>query len=188
MTGSSLIFFKIHMKYVVYFCRIIKIWFHTDLGRENSASYYGHNLFTLFVQFLCCDWSKFDRWVHAVNLYCILKLVYFDIWRLQSVFVDLWCFLLSFSTGCIKWNTAAINSLLLFMAGLFIEFVVEKCAACQVGNPISDDIVFVFHLAGCWLKSPSSDSGLTWWLSGAASRMVSLSNYCICVCLFVFYI
>ena len=31
----------------------------------------------------------------------------------------------------------------------------------KVGNPISDDIVFVFHLAGCGLKSPSSDSGLT---------------------------
>ena len=30
----------------------------------------------------------------------------------------------------------------------------------KVGNPISDDIVFVFHLAH-GLKSPSSDSGLT---------------------------
>ena len=31
--------------------------------------------------------------------------------------------------------------------GLFIGFLVEKCVACQVGNPISDGIVFVFHLA-----------------------------------------
>ena len=31
----------------------------------------------------------------------------------------------------------------------------------------------------------SSDSGLTWWPSGAASRLLSLSNYCLwCVCVF----
>ena len=36
------------------------------------------------VQFLCSDWSKFDRWVHAENLYSILNLVYFDSWRWQS--------------------------------------------------------------------------------------------------------
>ena len=35
---------------------------------------------------------------------------------------------LTFSTGCTKRNTAAIKSLLLFMAGLFIKFLVEKCA------------------------------------------------------------
>ena len=28
-------------------------------------------------------------------------------------------------------NTGAIKSLLLFMASLFIEFLVEKCVACQ---------------------------------------------------------
>ena len=89
------------------------------------------------VQFLRSDWSKFDRGVHAENLYSIVKLVYFDSWSWEF-FVNLWCFLLLvmlftfyFSTGCIKWNTAAINSLLLFMAGLFIEFLVGKCAACQ---------------------------------------------------------
>ena len=61
----------------------------------------------------------------------------------------------------------------------------EKCALFKVGNPISVDIVFAFHLAGCGFKSPSVDSGLTWYLSGAASKMVCLSNYCIqCMCLF----
>ena len=82
------------------------------------------------VQFLCSDWSKFDRWGHAENLYSIVNLVYFDSLSWEF-FVNLWCFLPSFPTGCIKWNTAAINSLLLFMAGLFIEFFVGKCAACQ---------------------------------------------------------
>ena len=124
------------------------------------------------VQFLCPGWSKFDRWVHAENLYNILKLVYFDSWSWQS-FLSTWCFLPSFSTGCIKWNTAAINSLLLVMVCIF-DFWLRNVPLVIVGNPISDDIVFVFHLAGCGLKSPSSDSGLTWF---GASRMVSLSNY-----------
>ena len=47
------------------------------------------------------------------------------------------------------------------MAGLSIEFLVGNVRLVKVGNPISDDIVFVFHLAGCGLKSPSNDSGLT---------------------------
>ena len=38
---------------------------------------------------------------------------------------------LSFSTGCTNCNTTAIKILLLFMAGLFIGFLVEKCATCQ---------------------------------------------------------
>ena len=42
------------------------------------------SLVTLDVQFLCSDWSKFDRWVHAENLYSVLNLVYFDSWSWQS--------------------------------------------------------------------------------------------------------
>ena len=74
---------------------LLGFWFQTDLGRENSASflkiqagktfsYHGHALVTLCVQFLCSDWSKFDRWVHAENLCSILNLVYFDSWSWQS--------------------------------------------------------------------------------------------------------
>ena len=47
-------------------------------------SHQGYSLVTLYVQFLCSDWSKFDRWVHAENLCSILKLVYFDSWSWQS--------------------------------------------------------------------------------------------------------
>ena len=73
----------------------LKFWFKTDLGPENSASYYrqdsgfdfahhGHALVTLFVHFLCSNWSKFDRWAHAENLCSSLNLVYFDSWSWQS--------------------------------------------------------------------------------------------------------
>ena len=47
-------------------------------------SHQDHALVTLYVQFLCSDWSKFDRWVHAENLCSILKLAYFDSWSWQS--------------------------------------------------------------------------------------------------------
>ena len=43
-----------------------------------------HALVTLYVQFLCSDWSKFDRWVHAENFCSILNLVYFDSWSWRS--------------------------------------------------------------------------------------------------------
>ena len=74
---------------------LLRFWFQTDLRRKNSASffkiqagktffYHGHVLVTLHVQFLCFDWLKFQRWVHAWNLCSILKVVYFDSWSWQS--------------------------------------------------------------------------------------------------------
>ena len=47
-------------------------------------SHHGHALVTLYVQFLCSDWSKFDRWVHAENLCSILNLVFFHSSSWQS--------------------------------------------------------------------------------------------------------
>ena len=144
---------------------ILRFWFQTYLGNENSASYlktqaektfcyHGHALVTLYVQFLCSDWSKFDRWVHAENLCSILKLVYFWQLKLTEFCVNLWCFLMSFSTGCTKWNTAAINCLLLFMAGLFTEFLVEKCSACQSWK--SDFGWHRFCFSPCWMRVEKS--------------------------------
>ena len=77
---------------------------------------------------LCRFVGKFDWWVYAGNLCSILKLGYFDSWGWQSFFVNLWCFLTVFSTGCTKWNIVAMKSLQ-FMAGLFIGFLVKKCVA-----------------------------------------------------------
>ena len=98
---AQVYFLKIHMKYVMFMCHTIKIlisnWPQTQkssqllpvTGREDSPvafdfSHHGHALVTLYVQFLCSDWSKFDRWVHAENLCSILKVVYLDSWSWQS--------------------------------------------------------------------------------------------------------
>ena len=112
---------------------LLRFWFQTNLGRENSASYLeiqagktlscqGHALVTLYVQFLCSDRSKFDRWVHAENLCSILNLVYFDGWSWQSFVSTCDIFNCLFLLDVQKWNTAAIKSILLFLASLFIGF------------------------------------------------------------------
>ena len=71
--------FKIHIKYVVFMSvspRTITIlisnWPQTQkfssffkIQAGKTFSYHGHVLVMLHVQFLCSDWLKFDRWVHA---------------------------------------------------------------------------------------------------------------------------
>ena len=129
-------------------CRTIKIlianWPRTPkfsqlfTGREDSCFW----LLTLYVQFLCSNWSKFNRWCSILNL------VYFDICSWQS-FVSTFDVLTVFSTGCTKWNSAAIRSLLLFMVVCLLGFWLRNTSLVKVGNLISDGIVFVFHLAWC---------------------------------------
>ena len=93
---AEVYFFKIHMKYALFLSRTIKIlisnWPRTrkfsqllQAGRTAAFDFahHGHALVTLYVQHLCFDWSKFDRWVHAENLCSILNLVYFDSWSWQ---------------------------------------------------------------------------------------------------------
>ena len=78
---------------------------------------------------------------------------------------------------CTKWNSAAMRSLLLFMAGWFL---VEKCVTCQSRK--SDFGWHRFRFSPCLMRKGWkvwSHTGLTWYLSGAASWMISLSNYCI---------
>ena len=67
---------------------------------------------------------------------------------------------------------AAFKIVLLFMAGFFIGLRLSK----------SLEIRFQRHCVHKSLNElegwkVSGDFGLTWWLSGAASRVVSLSNY-----------
>ena len=92
---------------------LLRFWFQTKLGCENSGGHLeipagktfscqGHALVTLYVQFLCSVWSKCDRWLHVENLCSILNLVYFDSWSWQS-----FCL---FPLDVQKWNTAGINS------------------------------------------------------------------------------
>ena len=141
IAGSRLLFLKF-ISNMLCLCQyrpaLLRVWFQTDLRLKNLASffkiqvgktfsYHGHVLVTLHVQFLCSDWLKFVRWVHAWNLCSILKVVNFDSWSWPS-----------FESTCDVFNCLfpldvknEIQSVLLFMAGLFIGFLAEKCVACQ---------------------------------------------------------
>ena len=146
-------------------------------------SHQGHALVTLYVQFLCSDWSKFDRWVHAENLCSILKLVYFDSWSWQS-----------FVSACDVFNCLFplnVQNEILLLSRVFcysqlvclLGFWLRNTSLVKVRNLISDGIVFVFHLAGCVRGLKSLKRFWPYLIVFSASRMVSLSNYCIW-CLF----
>ena len=176
---------------------LLRFWFQTNREPTNSVSYLkiqagktlsyrGNALVTLYVHFLCSDWSKFDRWVHADNLCSILKLVYFDSWSWQS-----------FVSTCDVFNflfLLDVQNEIQLLSGVFcyswlvclLGFWLRNTSLVKVGNPISDGIVFVFHLAWCVRRLKSLKRFWPYLIVFSASRMVSLSNYCIW-CLF-FYI
>ena len=111
-----------------------------NTGGGKIFSYDSHTLVTLYVQFLCSDCSKFDRWVHAENLCSILKLVYFDSWNWQS-FVsacDVWMYKMNWKYSCFQ-KSSVIH-------GWFVYWVF----GWEVRRLwILDGIVVVFHLAWC---------------------------------------
>ena len=110
-------------------------WFQTDLGRGNSASYYrqGKQLLLTFLTMVMrwsCSTSKFYALIGQNLTGEFMQKIYAASWNLftltaeaERVYVYLWCL---FSTGCAKWNSAAMKSLLSFMSSLFIGYLVEK--------------------------------------------------------------
>ena len=107
---------------------------------------------------LCWSWQCFVSTCDVFNCLFPLNIVLNDIQLLSRVF-------------CYSW--------LVCLSGFWLR----NTSLVKVGNPISDGIVFVFHLAWCvrGLKSPKR----LWpyLIVFSASRMVSLSNYFIW-CLF----
>ena len=127
----------------------------------------------------------FDRWVHAENLCSILNLVYFDSWSWQS-----------FVSPCDVFNCLFplnVQSEIQLLSRVFcyswlvclLGFWLRNTSLVKVGNPISDGIVFVFHLAWCVRRLKSLKRFWPYLMVFSASRMVSLSNYCIW-CLFCY--
>ena len=138
IAGSSLIFFQCTGNKFCLWAVLLTFWFQADFKREHSASFYkqgsqlpSSRLFLLTTKklWLCSPWSRVG---HA------LRLIFFPIdQNLTGEFIRKCkqlletCLLILFLTRSTKWNTAAIKILLIFTAGLFIEFLVEKRATCQ---------------------------------------------------------
>ena len=117
---------------------LLQFCFQTNLKCKNSASYLkiqagktfsyqGHVLVTLYVQFLCSDWSKFDRWVHAENLCSILKLV------LAAEADRILCQLFNCLFPLDVQNEIQLLSRVFSYSWLvcLLFFLVERCVACQ---------------------------------------------------------
>ena len=117
-----------------------------------NFSHLGHALVTLYVQFLYSDSSKFDRRVHAENLCSILNLVYYDSWSWQS-FVST-CDVFNCLSPLNVQNEIQLLSRVFCYSWLvcLLGLSLTKTSLVKVGNPISDGIVSVFHLA-CSLRS-----------------------------------
>ena len=183
------------MNYVVFMCGIfISNWprerkFTQLLQAGKTVAFHfanhSHPLVTLYVQFVCSDWSKFDRWVHTENLCRILNIVYFDSSSWQS-----------FMSTCDVFNCLFpldVQNEIQLLLGVFcyswlvclLGFWLRNTSLVKVGNPISDGIVFVFHLAWCVRGLKSLKRFWPYLIVFSASRMVSLSNYCIW-CLFLY--
>ena len=98
------------------------------------------------------DWLKFDRWAYAQNFCSILSLAYyfyFDSWSWRS-----------FVSTCDVFNCLFpldVQNEIQLLSGVFcyswlvclLGFWLRNKSIVKVGNPISDGIIFVFHLAWC---------------------------------------
>ena len=135
---------------------LLTFWFQPDLGRENLVSHLKiqagktDEVVPIFLLWLVQIWQvnsccKFMQHLESCLLWQL---------KLTEFCVNLWCLQLSFSTGCTTWNTVASKSLLLFMDGLFIGFLVEKCAACQSRK--SDFEWHRFRFPPCWMRVEKS--------------------------------
>ena len=136
----------------------LKFWFKTDLGRENSASYYRQGrqlLLTLLT--MVTRWSRSTSNFYALigqNLTGeLMRRIYAASWILFTLTAEgnrVLCRLVMFVTVFFHWmhkmkfscyqESSVIHGYLVF--GLEINTSLVK-----VGNPISDGIDLVFHLA-----------------------------------------
>ena len=186
------------MKYVVFMCRTIKIlvsnwprtWKFSQLitGKEDSCSWLfspwwhvGHALRPIFMVWLVkiCQVSSCRKFMQH------LETCYFDSWSWQS-----------FVSTCVVFNCLFLldvqneihllsRSPLLFVASLFIGFLVEKYITCQSRK--YDFGRYCFQFSPCLkckrVEKSEAILALLERVPGAASWMVSLSNYYIW-CLF----
>ena len=156
----------------------------TDREVAFDLSDHGNALVTLYVQFLCSDWSKVDRWVHEENLCSILKLVYFESWSWQS-FLYKRCE--AFNCLFLLDAQNEIQMLARFLSyswlSLFIGFLVEKCAACQSHRKSDFGWIAFTHFplldANYKKGSKKSQAILMAYRSCILTGMESLSYHCI---------
>ena len=164
------------MKYVVICAVQLKFWFQTDLGigRKNSASYYrpGRQCF-----WLCTPWSRVGHVLRPILMLFLVKIWQVSscgkfmqhLWTLFTLFTltdeadRVLCQLVIFLTVFFHWmykmkfscyqEFSVIHGLVCLLGFWF-----RNTSLVKVGNPISDGIVFVFHLAWCVKRVEKSEA------------------------------
>ena len=117
----------------------LKFWFQTDLGRKNSAIYNRQGRQLLW---LCSPLSRVGHALRPIFMPWLVKIWLVSSWgkfmqHLESCLPDrVLCQLVMFLTVFFHWMykmkfSCVIRSLLLFMANLFIRFLIEKYVTCQ---------------------------------------------------------
>ena len=176
------------MKYVVFcMCRTIKMLI-SNWPRKLKFSQFlqAGKTCQLLLTFL----TKVTRWSRSTsNLYALIgqnvtgkfmRKIYAASWNL---FTDSWSWQ-SFVSTCDFFNCLfPLNVQSEIQLVCLLGFWLRNTSLAKVGNPISDGIVFVVHLAWCVRGFKSLKRFWPYLIIFSASRMVSLSNYCIW-CLF----
>ena len=130
---------------------LLRFWFQTDLGRENSASflkilaaktfsYHGHASLST---------SNFYALIGQNSTGELMWEIYAASWKLFTLTAEadrVLCQLVMFLTVFFHWMYK-MKSSCYQEAGLFIGFWLRKRRLSKFGNPIANGIVFVFHLA-----------------------------------------
>ena len=160
IAGSSLIFFKFIWNMLCLCAAQLKFWFQTDLGRENSASYYrpGRQLLMTLLT-MVMRWSRSTSIFYALigqnltgefmrKIYAA-SLAYFDSWSWQS-FVST-CDVFNCLFPLNVQNEIQLLSRVFCYSWLvcLLVFWLRDVSLVKVRNLILDGMVFIFHLAWC---------------------------------------
>ena len=157
IAGSSSISFKCIWNKLYSWAALLKFWFQTDLGYENSAGFYmqGRQSLLTFLT-IVTRWSRSSSNLNALigqNLRVSSCGKFMQ--HLETSFLmaqadrvlcrHLSCFWLSFSSGCTKWIQLLLrffcNSWVVCLLGLWLR---NAPLVKIVGNPISSEF-FVCH-------------------------------------------
>ena len=124
----------------------LKFWFQTDLGRENSASYYRQGR-----QLLLTLLTMVTRWSRSTsNFYALIgqNLTGEFMWK---IYTASW---IIFVSTCDVFNSLFpldVQNEIQLLSGVvcyswLVGFWLRITSLVKVGNPISDGILFLFHL------------------------------------------
>ena len=142
------------MKYFVLICRTIEnLEFKLASDRKIQATITGREDNCFWLLAMVPRWSRFTSNFYVLicqNLTGEFMRKIYASWNLFTLTAEADRVLCRLSTGCKKWNAAAIKVLLLFMASLFFGFLVEKYVACQSRK--SDFGSYRFRFLPCLMR------------------------------------